>query len=76
MTRENVQQIIDEVLYGSLNVKTVHVFTRFQVVNVEQDANGKFPAFTLSDTLLSLEFPGFPRYQWISLDGIDLITAD
>lgn len=76
MTRENVQQIIDEVLYGSLDVKVVHIYTRFQVVNLTKDANGKFPAFTLSDTLLSLEFPGFPRYQWVSLDGIDLITAD
>ena len=76
MTRENVQEIIDEVLYGSLDVKAVHVFTRFQVVNVEQDANGKFPAFTLSDTMLTLEHNGYPRYQWISLDGIDLITAD
>ena len=76
MTRANVQEILDEVLYGSLDVSVVHVYTRFQVVNLSKDANGKFPAFTLSDTMLSLEFPGFPRYQYVSLDGIDLITAD
>lgn len=76
MTRSDVQKIIDEVLYGSLDVNVVHVYTRFQVVNLHKDANGQFPAFTLTDTLLSLEFPGFPRYQYVSLDGIDLITAD
>jgi hypothetical protein len=76
MTRSDVQQVIDEVLYGSLDVKVVHVYTRFQVVNLHKDANGKFPAFNLTDTMLFLEFPGFPRFQWVSLDGIDLITAD
>lgn len=76
MTRSDVQEILDEVLYGQQTYSVVYVYTRFQVVRLEQDANGKFPAFTLSDTLLSLEFPGFPRYQWVSLDGIDLITAD
>ena len=76
MIRSDVQKIIDEVLYGGLDVNVVHVYTRFQVVNLHKDANGQFPAFTLTDTMLSLEFPGFPRYQWVSLDGIDLITAD
>lgn len=74
MTRENVQQIIDEVLYGSLDVQVVHIYTRFQVVNLTKDANGKFPAFTLSDSMLCLERPA--GCQWVSLDGIDLITAD
>ena len=76
MTKENVSQIFDEVLYGSLNVQSVHIFTRFQVVNLDKDANGKFPAFTLSDTMLYLEHNGYPRYQWVSLEGIDLITAE
>jgi hypothetical protein len=76
MTRSDVQEILDEVFYGPLDVKVVHIYTRFQVVNLTKDAAGQFPAFILSDTMLSLEFPGFPRYQWVSLDGIDLITAD
>ena len=76
MTRENVQQIIDEVLYGSPKVKVVRIYTRFHVVELVRDVEGNFPAFSLSDTMLSLEYSGFPHYQWVSLDGIDLITAD
>ena len=76
MTRENVQQIIDEVLYGSPKVKVVRIYTRFHVVELVRDVEGNFPAFSLSDTVLTLEYSGYPHYQWVSLDGIDLITAD
>jgi hypothetical protein len=74
MIRSDVQEILDEVLYGQQTYSVVYVYTRFQVVRLEQDANGKFPAFTLSDSMLCLERPA--GCQWVSLDGIDLITAD
>lgn len=74
MTRSDVQQILDEVLYGQQAYSVVYVYTRFQVVRLEKDACGKFPAFTLSDSMLNLELPG--GQQWVALDGVDLITAD
>lgn len=74
MTRSDVQKILDEVLDGQQIYSVVYIYTRFQVVRLEHDANGMFPAFTLSDSMLCLERPA--GCQWVSLDGIDLITAD
>lgn len=74
MTKENLTQVLDEVLYGGISASVVYIYTRFQAVRLVKDANDKWPAFTLTDSLLTLETPD--GYQFISIDGIDLITAN
>ena len=74
MTRENLTKVLDDVLYGSISASVVYIYTRFQAVRLVKDANNKWPAFTLSDSLLTLELPG--GYHFINIEGIDLITAN
>ena len=74
MTKEDLTKILDDVLYGSMNVSVVYIYTRFQAVRLVKDANDKFPAFTLSDSLLTLELPD--GYHFISISAIDLVTAN
>lgn len=74
MTRSDVQSIIDDMLYAELDVSEVIIYTRFNALRLVKDEVSKWPAFTLSDTMLTLENPG--GYKYLSLDGIDLITAN
>lgn len=74
MTRENLTQVLDDVLYGNISASVVYIYTRFQAVRLVKDANDKWPAFTLSDSLLTLELPD--GYHFINIEGIDLITAN
>lgn len=74
MTRKNIQSIIDDMYNEALGFSTIVIYTRFNALRLEKDASGKFPAFTLSDSMLTLEYPGGIHY--FSIDGIDLITGN
>ncbi len=74
MTREDVQSIIDDMYNAEIGFSTIVIYTRFNALRLEKDCCGKFPAFTLSDSMLTLEYPGGIHY--LSIEGIDLITGN
>ena len=73
MTKETVFEVLNDVYYGSNHYNTVVIYAASQVVRMVTDENGEFPAFTLSDQLLTLEYP--TRTDYVSLDAVTLISA-
>ena len=73
MSKETVFEVLNDVFYGDNHYDTVVIYAAFQVVRLVTDAEGKFPAFSLSDKLLTLEYP--TRTDYVSLDAITLISA-
>lgn len=73
MTKETVFEVLNDVFYGSNKYNTVVIYAGYQVVRLVTDVNGQFPAFSLSDKLLTLEYP--TRTDYVCLEAVTLISA-
>lgn len=73
MTKDTVFEVLNDVFYGDNHYDTVVIYAAFQCIRLVRDSNGQFPAFQLSDQLLSIEYP--TRTDYVSLDAVTLISA-
>lgn len=73
MTKDTVFEVLNDVFYGDNHYDTVVIYATYQAIRMVRDSNGQFPAFSLSERLLSIEYP--TRTDYVSLDAITLISA-
>lgn len=73
MTKDTVFEVLNDVFYGDNHYDTVVIYATYQAIRMVSDSNGQFPAFSLSERLLSIEYP--TRTDYVSLDAITLISA-